>query len=215
MARIFKNPNPYSKTLDNNYWKWILYTWIFLAGMALAYWVSKNDNLYMALIGYAFLILCIYIFKTVEIKVNKNWSGEDGEREVRKELEKLSNDYAIFQNVLIGKHLDIDLVLVGPLGVYAIEVKSHRHFGLHGNGKDYIRETISETMGLKEYLKKSGIDIYVNSLLVFSRAFVNLAPQNGVHIMNKKFLIPYLEKGQRVNFDRAKAEESINKLYNQ
>ncbi len=215
MARIFQNPHPYSKTLDKKFWKYIFYILLFLAGMALAYFVTKNSNLFMAFVGYGVLLACLYLFKQLEISIDKNWSGEDGEDEICKILQTLSDDFVVFRNVPIRKHLDIDFILLGPIGIYAIEVKSHRWFYNNGLGNDFIGQTMTEAMDLKKYLIKSGVNVFVNAVLVFSRARVRFGftPQRGVAVIGKKFLIPLLERGRRIEFDRIKAEEAIKKLY--
>jgi hypothetical protein len=213
MARLYKNPNPYSKTLDNQYWKYIFYILFFLAGMALAFLVSKNNDYLVAIIGYMVLAACVYIFEIINRKINRNWQGKDGEWKIAEILGTLSNDFAIFQNVPIKRNLDIDLLLVGPIGIYVIEVKSHRRFHLFANNKNYLNETLSETMSLKKFLGDSGINVYVNSILVFSRAFVRYQTTGGVSIMNKKFLLQFLSQGRVIKFDQIKTEEQIMKSY--
>jgi hypothetical protein len=54
--------------------------------------------------------------------------GRRGEEAVVKELQQhLDGEWTLFRNfVLPGKQADIDGVLVGPSGVYALEIKSYR-----------------------------------------------------------------------------------------
>lgn len=52
-----------------------------------------------------------------------SYKGYMGEREVGRELSKLPDDYAVFFNVPLGG-LDADVVVIGPTGVYVLEVKN-------------------------------------------------------------------------------------------
>ena len=215
MARYFANPNPYSKILDRKFLRYNLSIMSAMLGMALAFWVSKANTILAGLFGYSFLGLFLYLIYRVFKQIAKNDRGEDAEIEVRKILGILSNNYIVFQNVPIKKNLDIDLVLVGPTGVYAIEVKSYRKFYQYYGSTDFIGQTMSEALGLKNYLKDSGVDVFVNAVLVFSRAFVKFGftPQRGVYVIGKKFLIPLLGRGREINFDQLKTEAKIMSLY--
>jgi len=215
MAKFYTNPNPYSNTLDKKYLKYILYLVSITLGMALAFLVSKNLSWGAAIIGCCALFFFIKMSDFITRQMNKNYRGAGGEREVATILKTLPDDFVVFQNVLIGRHLDIDLVVLGPTGVYAIEVKSHRKYKTSEFGKDFIAQTFNEAMGLKACLKRSGIDQYVNAVLVFSRAFVpyNLPQSNSVTILPKISLLDQIIHGRRVIFDRTKAEQAIKNLY--
>ena len=52
-----------------------------------------------------------------------SYKGYVGERRVAEELSGLPKDYAVFFNVPLGG-LDADAVVVGPVGVYVVEVKN-------------------------------------------------------------------------------------------
>src|SRR5579871_6803396 len=212
MARIFKNPNPYSKVLEQKHTGRLISICFILLALAAAFWLTKTKNIYAGLVvlffGGVLFAIADFVFK----RISQNDQGQDGEFEI---LGMLSSDYIVFQNVPIKKNLDIDLVLVGPTGIYAIEVKSHRRFFQGTNGQDFIGQTLRETLALQEHLQKSGINLYVKGVLVFSRAFVKFGftAQRGIYVIGKKFLIPLLDRGQLVQFDRAKAESIIRHLY--
>ncbi|NTU66874.1 MAG: NERD domain-containing protein [Candidatus Moranbacteria bacterium] len=58
----------------------------------------------------------------------KNYKqGGKGEGAIYYELLKLSDNYLVFQDVKFPtKDFNIDFVVVGPTGIFAIEVKSHK-----------------------------------------------------------------------------------------
>jgi hypothetical protein len=215
MARYIPNPNPYSKTLNQMFARNIIIIICILSGLALANWVTETKNLIKALFGYAILFLFTYAAIKNYKQSAKNDRGEDAEFEVRKILEKLSDDYAIFQDVKIRKKLDVDFILVGPTGVYAIEVKSYRKSFLFGQ-RDFISQALGETMALKNYLEISGIsNVYINAILVYTKGWVGLSfrSQRGVTAMAKESLLPFINSRREVNFDKVFVENLTQRLY--
>ena len=66
------------------------------------------------------------------------YKGYTGEREVGRELSKLPDDYAVFFNVPL-EGLDADVVVVGPTGVYVLEVKNWSNCVLTPRKERWIR----------------------------------------------------------------------------
>lgn len=65
--------------------------------------------------------------------INFHWQGKQGEKVVRDEIEPLiKQDYHIFNDVP-GKNFNIDFMVVGPSGIYVIEVKNPSK--THGDDK--------------------------------------------------------------------------------
>lgn len=168
----------------------------------------------MALLGYAFILAFVLIAHNIVKQMGKNDRGEAGEGQVKKLLMSLSDEYTVFQNVPILNRLDIDFIVVGPVGVFAIEVKSHKGFNILLRNK-FISQTFAETMGLKEYLKKSGVDVYVQAALVFTGTYVRYSPpRKGVHVVNKDYLLPLLDRSRKISFNKENTVAIISKLYN-
>jgi hypothetical protein len=108
-------------------------------------------------------------------------TGMAGEASVVRELAKLPNSYAVFRGLKASEGQDIDCAVIGPTGVFAVEVKGHKgQIGFDGrrltrNGrafeKDFIGETAREAAALRRMVSSaSSLDGRVKAVLVFSRA---------------------------------------------
>ena len=172
--------------------------------------------------------LILYQYKKEDNEANNFFQGLRGEDAVANDLKKLPEAYSVFSDVLIsGKISNIDFVLVGPTGIYAIEVKSHRGaIGFNGsdlirNGepleKDFLRQAKSEALSLHDYLKDElNIDIYVKPVIVFSRARLafGLKPLNDVFIIQKQWIQKLVNTHPfyRYTVDRKVIEEKLKGL---
>ena len=157
--------------------------------LILAYF-SLNFSKQQSLIA-AFFIIAIYAaaFYCIQKKGDayilefKNYlQGRNGEYSVCDELEKLPKEYSIFRNIRFENRGDIDLVVSGPTGVFAIEVKSHKgnlYYSaksqtLERNHKPLEKNVIGQAkagaLNLKAYLSKvEGLkNLFVDAVLVFS-----------------------------------------------
>ena len=136
--------------------------------------------------------------------------GAKAEEIVDHILDQLTGDYAISHDVSTG-HGDIDHILISrEHGVFLLETKSHggsvtvRNRKLLINNKDpekdFIRQTIGNTMWLKEKIKqRTGIDIWIQPIIVFTNAFVKeWKPVRGILLRNKKYLLKAI-KSSRTN----------------
>lgn len=131
--------------------------------------------------------------------------GGKGEGAIYYELLKLPDNYFVFQDVKFPKKdFNIDFVVVGPTGIFAVEVKSHDGLiGFNGdelmrNGRvfnegDPLKQTMQETLSLNTYiLEQTRTDYFVIPLLVFSsnKADVKFGTNmiKNVYVIQKRFL---------------------------
>ena len=179
------------------------------------------DRYNLLLIGYwcIFFLLIYLTFKEL-----KNFSnGYIGELDVKRILSKFPNEYKYFYDVKIGQRGNIDFVVVGPSGVWTIEVKSHLgkityvNDTLLINGylpeKNFLSQSYAEAKELEKYLKEQiNYDMRVHPVLAFSskKAYINfgLNPQRGVYVVNASWL-PQLIVG---HFAIQLNEEQINEV---
>lgn len=101
---------------------------------------------------------------------------------------------------------NIDHILVGPKGIFTLEVKSHRGTVTFDNGsllrdgkpfeKDFVKQAWAECFAVREILTEWEIkEPVAEPLIVFSNAFVKVRGKaNGVAVINLKFLPSYLER---------------------
>ncbi|HHT9139002.1 MAG TPA: nuclease-related domain-containing protein [Candidatus Wunengus sp. YC60] len=132
----------------------------------------------------------------------------DGEALVAEELKKLPDEYVVIQDVKIpNTKTNIDFVVLGTNGIFAIEVKSHEG-NITYNGQELLRNGYSlkknflwqvrfEATSLTEYLH-ANVDrnLYANALLVFSSFKAKLrfgeSPVTGVVIIGRAWLIKHI-----------------------
>lgn len=127
--------------------------------------------------------------KLVEDKNNNTWGlGLEAEKSVGKSLRELPPEFKVIEDFDTG-HGNIDFVVIGPTGIFAIEVKATRGLLKYDqqlliNGripqKDYIYQIEAERLWLirkiKEDLKK---DVHITGLLEFPNATVDRSSIHG------------------------------------
>ncbi|MCX5814434.1 MAG: nuclease-related domain-containing protein [Proteobacteria bacterium] len=123
-------------------------------------------------------------------------TGIEGEDTLRTYLKNiLSDEYTALYNVPV-EHGDIDCLVIGPKGLYAIEVKNHRGIITYTNntwrqikrgrgGNSYIgklnnpsMQLIQNIKWLKGYLGRYDIKPWINGLIVFTHPEVILSIDN-------------------------------------
>jgi hypothetical protein len=106
--------------------------------------------------------------------------GRTAEYEICEYLQQLlPNEYFIFRNIRLGKFSgDIDLIILGPTGILAIDVKSHcgeitfDGENLLGNGREFEKNILGQILknvyDLRDFLKlKTGKEYFINPAIVF------------------------------------------------
>jgi hypothetical protein len=218
MAQVFGEKSEYLIKKDR-YFRYLAAILLVLYFFILFYlWsVFKNSN--YLLISFLALVLLYLLKRLIEQKLDisdKFYSGRNGEYEICDELEKFPDEYSIFQDVkLDSMNGNIDFVVIGPTGIFVIEVKSQRgkvEFKREYEQK-FLRQTMNEAMNLHNHLRQNiGKDYFVNPVLVFSRASVRfgLTPVNKVYVIGKAFLKELILTGKK-----RLSQEEITNLKNQ
>ena len=186
------------------------------------------DNLIAILIVFGPLLLFAYIKYKEADSISELFSrGRKGEWKIEDELKKLPDEYSVFSDVKI-KYGNIDFVVIGPKGVYAIEVKSHSGVIDLVDGKlvknnkplekDFLKQAKREAFDLNEYLKlKLGVNIFVNPVVVFanySKMKFGLNPVEGVSVVSQIWLNKLIQDHPDYYFpvDRTKIEHELGNL---
>ena len=199
----------------------------------LAYMYITNFNMLSTLSGSVYVILgtgIIFIiihsfFKKHELSFFKWRSGERGEKTILGELKKLSDEYCVFYDMPIKGIGNIDFIVIGPTGVFTIEVKNHAgvigfngtqltHDGKLFEEKDVMNQAMSEALHLKELLPEVS---FVHSMLVFSnyKASMHFGLNEIKHItvIGKPYLMKAITERPSI-FDRKKVGEVEGKISN-
>jgi hypothetical protein len=173
------------------------------------------------------LILLAIVFRLV-MKRTKNFSsGLIGENDRSDELKHLPEGYILLNYGLDTGKGNIDKIVIGPTGVWTLEVKSHsgeisfdgQHL-LRNNlplEKDFLSQAYAEAKTLEEIIKsKTNLSINVQPVLVFSNKFAKvrfgLSKQKGVYVVQKAWLNKLLVETRIQNLDSAtilKIKESL------
>ena len=216
MPRIIGQPSPDLKEKGSDLKMRAFF--IALGGISMIYvllnsYIKYPSYLNLIVLAVISLVLIIQalIYYRDDSKSSKNYhQGSKGEKEIFKELLKLGDEYTVFCDVVIKPPYNIDFVVLGPAGVFAIEAKSHSGFVDVENKqvtidkkvpreKDFLSQTRAEAASLKNYLKDAtNYDFWIDSVLAFSspaaKMRFGLKPVDNVHIVQKTFLLPLLKQ---------------------
>ncbi len=138
------------------------------------------------------LLAILVIWRAVLPAVDRHERGASGEEQVGSLLDGLAGaGWHVIHGASLGNG-DVDHLLIGPAGLFAVETKSHpgpiKVRSIHGATLEQVR---SEQRAIERITGEP-----VEPLLVYSRAWVDrpLACRKGVRIVPARMLIPYLER---------------------
>ena len=159
------------------------------------------------------LLITDSLMRKEESLMYKFRSGIIGEKLIGDELKKLDANYTVFQDLHVpGKKENIDFVVVGPTGIFAIEVKNHHgKVGFNGDEltlndksleKDFLRQTMREATSLHDYLVSSGVsNAFVTPIIVFSHRFAvvrfGIQPIKNVRVIQYRWLLKMITSEPR------------------
>lgn len=188
-------------------------------------WFVRFHNVYYTTTGFVVLAVIFgpifyYAYKKInwhEKISDQFFRGRKGEYAVFYALTKLPDTYEVFQDVQAGRG-NIDFVVVGPTGIYTIEVKSHvgnvtydaKKFLLLRNGypfeKDFLKQAWAETYTVRDFLKdKTSRDFRPEPILVFSNRRTTMKfgtnSVNGVYVIGINWLTNLLQSDGPQKYD--------------
>jgi hypothetical protein len=134
--------------------------------------------------------------------------GLDGEHEVAKILKKLPTDYILLYDFQSKNDGNIDMVVIGPTGIWTIEVKnldkkiiSIENDQLFGDGYSIDKnrsQAYHEAIKLQVYLNTKGFFFPVNPILVFAGSKTEINLQNnhfkGVSVVGINEINDFIQK---------------------
>ncbi len=152
--------------------------------------------------------------------------GHTGEGRAWYLLKKLPDSFHVFQGVKEIERLwgDIDFVVVGPTGVYTVEIKSHRGI-IRFDGseltrdwwkfkkKDFLKQAKGQAYAISELIKtKIEKSVWVSPLVVFTSSMtrINIDRKEvlGVHILRGNDLVQFI-KSQPIILDDAELKKIV------
>ena len=149
--------------------------------------------LYVPNLIFLYFVLYFVFLGLMSFKINEHYSdiksfhaGLQGETTLKQTLNSLSDDFVAFYNVPIDNSKDIDCVLVGPKGVFIIEVKNHKGTIIYSEngwkqiktgrgGTQYLgnlgnpgKQLLANMHKFKKFLDENNIHVWIQPILVFT-----------------------------------------------
>lgn len=159
-----------------------------------------NLQLIISAVSIILILLALYFMKMYLRFIR----GDVGESDVSYILDKLEiedRNYHHLSDFMLGANKgNIDSIVVGPTGIWSIEVKNQSEkVVIHDKYLDkQLNQTYAEKMELQNFLANLGINIPVTPVLVFAnkrtRMNFGMRPINGVYVIGKKWLPELLTK---------------------
>ena len=188
----------------------------FAEGVMLTSLVTLRGRLswYLILAGVG-LLLMVWIVRIANFRVKKHetdrmtWrKGALGEYEVGAELERLPDDYLVFNDVSTQEFGNFDHIVIGPKGIFAIETKNwtgvigtNAEGEITRNGKplwrSHIRMLARKVMMLREQILvlTRRDDLFIYGLMVFPKAYIEAgAKTRNIHCLTVERLYDYFDK---------------------
>lgn len=153
-----------------------------------------------------YFVVFIYLYK----KTDRFLSGLEGENDAEDELKNLPSDFIVINEGFDTGRGNIDKIVIGPTGVWTLEVKSHK-----GNifpSDNFLKQAYAEAKTLQDLIKaKLNLDIYVQPVLVFSNKFAKVRfgfnKQKGVYVIQKAWLKKLLIETHVQSLDNENAQK--------
>jgi hypothetical protein len=149
----------------------------------------------LALVGWLVNLVVENIDRRLDKQIEQYRRGQEGEDNVVQLIvQALDGNWHLFRNLsLPGRHKgDVDLVLVGPPGVWALEVKNfrgeYRNVGEAWEWKNGTswksardnpsRQAQNSAYRLKNFLKADNVHVFVNTAVIWANANSHLMLEN-------------------------------------
>jgi hypothetical protein len=147
------------------------------------------------LFGWLATSLPDWLTKRLDKQIEEHRRGQEGEEQVVQSIvQALDGNWHVFRNInLPGRNKgDVDLVLVGPPGVWALEVKNfrgeYRNIGElweYKSGKNWRivsknpgRQASKNMYRLKDFLKADNVNVFVNTAVIWANSESQLTIEN-------------------------------------
>jgi hypothetical protein len=154
--------------------------------------------------------LCRYQSRRIDHyeRERKNWrKGAAGECMVADVLAALSDDYSVINDVTTASG-NLDHIVVGPTGVFALETKNYRGtIAADNNGELVLNGTASSTPHVRNFVRRTMMvreqvttltrreELFIKAVMVFPRARVDapFGKTSYVHCLTDERLCDYIE----------------------
>jgi len=218
---------------------YVIMVWIFVKTAKGNLFHNINTVILLAVFSVILIVLIITPIKMISIaKVFRNKIAElkreaDAETDVYNFLvQSLTEDYSVFPNLSFG-YGDIDIIVVGPTGIFVVDVKSNRGVAALNSSdklnvidgdkpyKNYRRQVIQETMQLKTHLDgKITFSAFIHSAIVMPNASVmkDIVLESSydkfkIPVLSKQGLLEFIHNQEKISSDRVKEVVKVIENY--
>lgn len=231
MAQNIGDPGKYLQKKEFRYYG--IAAILFVGMVLFVYFLPKLVFLSGSVFGLLFIFLIFKVFtdlfpdliKIFRKKGDNYHNGRQGENEIVEELNKLPDGYSILRNIKFENGPDNDIVVVGPTGIFTLEVKDYDYAVVSFNNnkltfnnrediKNILNQAFTEAINLQKVLLRDGLQSFVNPVIVFSSP---MKLNFGFNKVKNVFVIgkPYLTNlitSQPNSLSNEKTEEIVNIL---
>lgn len=204
MARFYKKKNKYLLGQELRYASLVVLVCI---GLIVCFYLLgvlfkrlSTDFLTVALSYFTVFVIFVVLFKKMRKQFFLYRAGRRGEMRIAKELKKLPDSYNVFAGVDLDGRGDVDFLVIGPSGIYAVEAKNHSgRIGFDGRNitrnsrklddKDILWQVKDNAMKIKKHII-SGMSEkhFVDAVLVFSNKHARIVFDNKEEVRETKVL---------------------------
>ncbi|MFJ7954159.1 nuclease-related domain-containing protein [Lysinibacillus sp. NPDC096418] len=238
MAKIYQHERQLEKEIKKITRRRFLHRFGSLIGVLLVVYIQwKWEQVVWTIMAAAFVALYMCRQFTLKNQYGKVKAGLVGEDKVLRILAKLPNTYSVFPDVLVvsgRKESQLDTIVVGPSGVFVVEVKNYAGV-IKGNADDQrlhqikrrsgestfynpVKQVSTHAYRLHQFLRHHGMDIWVHGAVYFANEStkVNVVNSTNTPIFSaytneSKRLLIYIEESQGQELSK-REQKAIEKL---
>ena len=238
MAKIYQHERQLEKEIKKLTKRRFLHRFVSVIGVLLVVLVQWHwDKVIWTIITAALVALYMCRQSTLKNQLGKVTAGLAGEDKVLRILAKLPNTYSVFPDVRVvmgRKESQLDMIVVGPSGVYVVEVKNYAGV-IEGDAANQqlrqikhrtgeitfynpVKQVTTHAYRLHDFLRYHQMDIWVQGAVYFANESgkVNVANSTNTPIFSaytneSKHLISYIEERQGQELSKRK-QKAIEKL---
>lgn len=194
--------------------------------------IKGNTNAQLIFLGITIptFLAIIILAKYFEKQSDNYFTGDDGELKVERILKQLPDEYLIIPDLKKPRGDNIDFVVVGPTGIFALEVKKWKHsykiifdrtdltFDGEHLDKSPLKQARGNAIELGLYLRKA-----LNNQLIFVKPVVVFASRQNLHfglkeigkgayVICKEFLLELLTTKGKTELSATEREKISEKI---
>lgn len=181
-----------------------------IAALACFMWFIQYIARYSFIAWLLIVIPLLLVYRWIYRRAGWTLQGLEGENDIKDEFPKFPPSYTFVRNIETENQGNFDYVILGPTGIWMVEVKSHKGYITfngdtllrHGQPfeKDFLKQTYRESKVLEQMIQEQlHMSIPVQPVLVFSspKAHMKLGQgtYKGVYVIQRSWLMSLITKG--------------------